>query len=102
MVHRAQGCPGCGQRMWDRDGTLEMDRENKGLFITAESMELKEDTSLRIPCWGSGKSLQFSRAGWLGRTAASHARHMPLPGLRGCLSSIRKTVSFHNVLTRCS
>lgn len=31
MVHRAQGCPGCVRRMWDRDGTLEMDRENKGL-----------------------------------------------------------------------
>lgn len=54
MVRRAQGCPECGRRTGDRDGALEMDRENKDLFITAESMKLKEDTSFRIPYWNSG------------------------------------------------
>lgn len=49
MVRRAQGCPECRQRMWDRDGALERDRANKGLSITAESVKLKEDTYLRIP-----------------------------------------------------
>lgn len=110
MVRRAQGYPECAGRTWDRDGTLEMDRENKDLFITAESVKLKEDTSFRIPYWNSGtywvsgKPPQFSRASLLGRTAASHPRHVPLPELRGCrlLEQHRKPVRFLTVLTHCS
>lgn len=49
MVRRAQGCLECRQRMGDWDGALEKDRANKNLFITAESMKLKENTRLRIP-----------------------------------------------------
>lgn len=39
MVRQAQGCPERGQMIWDRDGTLEMDREKEGLFITAREYE---------------------------------------------------------------